>query len=312
MGKILVIRGGALGDFILTLPTIQLLREGLPKNHIEILGYRPMIDLAVAAGHADAVRSMEYGPLSGFFAPGTTLDEELCAYFESFDLIVNYLYDPDDFFHENLQEAGAKTVLRGLHKPVEGGGPAAAQLAVPLEQLALYLDDPAPVIRVAKGGGIDGHTPLRIAIHPGSGSPEKNWSIENWAKLGLRLASELKEVELLLVTGEVETGATGELEAEWSASSVPFSKADQWPLEKLAGALEDCALFLGHDSGVSHLAAACGCPCVLLFGPTDPEIWAPRNERVTVISEALGEGADTANRILKQVKALRASPESST
>jgi ADP-heptose:LPS heptosyltransferase len=42
-------------------------------------------------------------------------------------------------------------------------------------------------------------------------------------------------------------------------------------------------LFLGHDSGVSHLAAAVGTPCVLLFGPTDPAMWAPPGEYVRVI-----------------------------
>ena len=42
-------------------------------------------------------------------------------------------------------------------------------------------------------------------------------------------------------------------------------------------------MFLGHDSGVSHLAAACGTPCVLLFGPTDPAMWAPPAARVRVL-----------------------------
>ncbi|HEX8078467.1 MAG TPA: glycosyltransferase family 9 protein, partial [Chthoniobacterales bacterium] len=41
--------------------------------------------------------------------------------------------------------------------------------------------------------------------------------------------------------------------------------------------------FIGHDSGISHLAAAAGAGCLLLFGPTDPAIWAPANENVTVL-----------------------------
>ncbi|MEM0897621.1 MAG: glycosyltransferase family 9 protein [Verrucomicrobiota bacterium] len=304
MGRILVIRGGALGDFILTLPAIQLLREGLPKNHIEILGYRPTVDLAVASGHADAVRSMEYGPLSGFFAPGAKLDGELCGYFESFDLIVSYLYDPDDFFHDNLAEAGAKTVLRGLHKPVEGGGPASAQLAVPLEQLALYLEDPAPVIRIAGKGEKEGTGRRRLAIHPGSGSAEKNWPMEEWARLGVKLTEELGEVELLLVTGEAEEEATRDLEEAWKAAGIKFIKADQWDLPRLAGALRDCSMFLGHDSGVSHLAGACECRCLLLFGPTSPGVWAPRNEQVKVIQDAIEKGEETAERILDHVRGI--------
>ena len=54
-------------------------------------------------------------------------------------------------------------------------------------------------------------------------------------------------------------------------------------LPKLAAFLERCALFLGHDSGISHLAAAVGTRCLLLFGPTDPAIWAPANPAVKVI-----------------------------
>ena len=41
-------------------------------------------------------------------------------------------------------------------------------------------------------------------------------------------------------------------------------------------------VYVGNDSGISHLAAACGVPCVVLFGPTDPRIWAPRG-RVCVL-----------------------------
>jgi len=52
---------------------------------------------------------------------------------------------------------------------------------------------------------------------------------------------------------------------------------------ELAVRLQKCALFLGHDSGISHLVAAVGTPCVLLFGPTDPAIWAPANPKVRVL-----------------------------
>jgi heptosyltransferase-2 len=48
-------------------------------------------------------------------------------------------------------------------------------------------------------------------------------------------------------------------------------------------------IFIGHDSGISHIAAATGAPCVLLFGPTDPAIWAPANENVTVLRAPEGK-----------------------
>jgi ADP-heptose:LPS heptosyltransferase len=61
------------------------------------------------------------------------------------------------------------------------------------------------------------------------------------------------------------------------------------PLPLLAALLESCALFVGNDSGVSHLAAAVGTPVICLFGPSDHAIWAPRGKHVCVIS---GENND--------------------
>ena len=308
MGRILVIRGGAVGDFILTLPVIELLRKGLPENHIEILGYRPMIDLALASGHADAVQSIDYGPMSGFFAPDSVLDPRLCDYFKSFNVVISYLYDPDGFFHGNLERAEVKTILRGIHKPVSGGGHASRQLAIPLEQLALFLENPAPVIRVTDP--VPDETlalPRQVAIHPGSGSVAKNWSLEAWAMAGLEIYKKAGDVELLLVTGEAEVGRADVIESVWRGGDVPYRRADQLPLTELAGELRRCALFLGHDSGVSHLAAASECPCVLLFGPTDHETWAPQNEKVRLIRApggkleeiALGEVVDAAVDVLR-------------
>ena len=98
MNRILVIRGGAIGDFILTLPAIKLLRDRFPRAHIEILGYTHITALAEKRFYADAIRSIEYGPLASFFAKGSALPEELVDYFRSFDLIVSYLFDPDGIF----------------------------------------------------------------------------------------------------------------------------------------------------------------------------------------------------------------------
>ena len=73
----LFIRGGAVGDFILTLPAMQLVRDSLPEIEIEVLGYDSISQLATASGIAVETRSIEYGPLAHFFIPGGELDEEL-------------------------------------------------------------------------------------------------------------------------------------------------------------------------------------------------------------------------------------------
>src|SRR5690242_4993592 len=103
MDRILVIRGGAIGDFILTLPALRTLRQACPNARIEILGYSHIAALAEKRVYAQAIRSIEYGPLSGFFAKNSELPEELADYFASFDLIISYLYDPDGIFENNLR-----------------------------------------------------------------------------------------------------------------------------------------------------------------------------------------------------------------
>src|SRR4051812_22654086 len=94
-GKILVIRGGAIGDFILTLPAIRALRDNFNEATLDVLGYPKVVELAKAAGLIHGCRSIESRAFAGFFARNTQLDKELSDYFASFAVIVSYLYDPD-------------------------------------------------------------------------------------------------------------------------------------------------------------------------------------------------------------------------
>ena len=79
------------------------------------------------------------------------------------------------------------------------------------------------------------------------------------------------------------------MEAEWEG--MRFQVARQLKLPLLAAVLAECGRYVGHDSGVSHIAAAVGARCVLLFGPTDPLLWAPLNRGVTVLRAPEGEWA---------------------
>ena len=284
--RILVIRGGAIGDFILTLPAIRLLRENFPAAQIEILGYEHIVALAHGRFYADAIRSIEYGAMAGFFVPNSTLAPDLAEYFAGFQQVISYLFDPDKFFENNLRRAGVKHYLPA-YVQIDDSQHAAQQLARPLEKLALFLEDHAARIYptdadrafARKFLGEDAR-PV-VAIHPGSGSPRKNWSVENWAAIGRWLANHESRPRLLLIGGEADAGPLVTLTAAWRNADVLVAR--DLPLPHLAAVLGQCRLFLGHDSGISHLAAAVGTPCVLLFGPTDPAIWAPANPRVAVI-----------------------------
>ena len=286
--RVLVIRGGAIGDFILTLPAIRLLRENVPGAHLEVLGYKPIVDLAVAGGIADATRDLEHASMARLFMLNATLDDALAEWFRSFNLVVSYLYDPDGILRGNMERTGVKTFLDCPHHIVPGKGHAAEQLAKPLEKLAMILDDPAPVIRVKGSSTVPQDKPV-LVLHPGSGSLKKNWKVEHWIQAGWDLTNKHPQLRLALVTGEAEheRGITAQMIQGWRG--LEFLHWDQLPLTELATRFSQASAFVGHDSGISHLAAACGLPCLLFFGPTDPATWAPRNGGVRVFKEPSGD-----------------------
>ena len=298
MGKILFIRGGAIGDFILTLPAIRLVVENLPQAEIEIMGYESIISLAQAAGYAKRIRSIEYGAMARFFVPNADLDKELSAYFASFSVVVSYLYDPDEFFKGNLERAGVQTLLECSHRVDNEGGPAAEQLAKPLEALALFLDEGCVAPKLAFGAAerevaeafLTSALVERtlIGVHPGSGSPYKNWDLGNWLEVMVALSKENPNVHFIVATGEAEEEKVSEFLADVARAKLPFSHAKGMPLTVLGEVLSRCRLFLGHDSGISHLAGAVGTPCQVLFGPTMSAVWAPQNPGVEVIEHPSG------------------------
>src|SRR5882724_5690944 len=117
--KVLVIRGGAIGDFILTLPVLAALRGQFPRTEIEVLGYPHIAKLALAGGLARRVRSIEARPLAGFFARNGELAAELAEYFSGFHLIVSFLYDPDEIFKTNVNRFSKAQFIVGPHRPDE-------------------------------------------------------------------------------------------------------------------------------------------------------------------------------------------------
>lgn len=291
-GRILVIRGGALGDFILTLPAIRLLRENFADCALDILGYRHIAVLAEGRYYANAARSIEYGPLAGFFNPKASLDPALCAYFAGFQQIVSYIYDPDALFESGLRRAGVKNLISASPK-VRDDEHAARQLARPLEQLALWLEDPAAHIFPSSQDLAEARTLLStlsrplVAVHPGSGGERKNWPVERWQEVQRKILDDPRVGHLLIIGGESDSRQLAQMRSIQRTGRQTI--LENLPLPVLGAVLSQCAWFAGHDSGISHLAAATGTRCLLLFGPTDPNVWAPANEGVTVLRAPDGQ-----------------------
>ena len=299
-GKILIIRGGAIGDFILTLPAIAAIRERFPDAHIELLGYPHIAQLAEAGGLVNRVQPIEARALANFFARHGELAEDLRDYFSEFDLIISYLYDPDEIFQTNVVSCTPGQFIVGPHRPDENElVPAAKVFLRPLERLAIFDADPVPRLDVHAVR----NSQAVIAVHPGSSSERKNWPESRWVALLNQLAQETSW-NFLIVGGEVEGERLSRLAAKLPADRCEFVRSVA--LRDLAARLQSCTAYVGHDTGITHLAAALGVRCLVLWPHTIEEIWRPPGERVTIIKETSGIQNLTVQRVAEEVKKMLA------
>lgn len=316
---ILVIRGGAIGDFILTLPVLSALRSRFPRARLEVLGYPHIAGLALAGGLADAVRPVEARSLARMFAPNCPVPAELADYFAGFDLILSYLYDLGDVFQQNVSSCTAARFIPAPHRPNETDGRHATEVFLePLAPLGIRDADPIPRLnlaqpaapggasaagRCAEGGAaaVGSAKPRWLALHPGSGSERKNWPEAKWAALLPELAGAC-DWGLLLVGGEAEGDRLARLARFWPADRIEVAKS--LPLVNLARRLSRCGLFVGHDSGITHLAAALGLPVLALWGETQAAIWRPLAGTVQLLEASDGLANLEVPQVLDRLRPL--------
>ncbi len=275
--RILVLRGGALGDLILTLPLLREIRNSYRYAATELWGIYPQARLAAPA-FVDRVERLDAAELAPLFVTGE-MPPMVRSRLEAFDLAISFMSDPDMTIARNLATAGVKRVIGGSCR-VRPGVHAVYQLAAVLDQLGLTLHDPVPRLSV----GPNLNNPSCLGFHLGSGSPIKNWSIDCWIALTERLDGLFDD--FLLVGGEADNDLVREFCSRCRIRRL--RNLFNANLSELSQALHECRLFVGHDTGVTHLAAAVGTPTVALFGATDPAVWAPLGEHVRVVRSADG------------------------
>ena len=182
----------------------------------------------------------------------------------------------------SLVAALAPRVRRLLvHDPAAppGSGHVSAWLARPLAELGVAPVEAAPPLQFTEAEArafapLGRSLPPRfVAVHAGSGSLGKNWRAERFVALAETLAGGRR---WLLVVGPAEDQPT----IVHPASAVV---ARELPLRVLGALLSRAGLYVGNDSGVTHLAAAAGAPTLALFGPTDPGTWAPLGSAVRTL-----------------------------
>jgi ADP-heptose:LPS heptosyltransferase len=117
-----------------------------------------------------------------------------------------------------------------------------------------------------------------VFIHPGAGSPRKRWPLSGFLELTAQIKARRLKPEF--VVGPAEQDLLPELERRGANFRLPGDSLN------LLALLRSGAAYIGNDSGVSHLAAWAGLPCVVIFGPTDPARWRPWGSRVEVVQAA--------------------------
>lgn len=280
--RILVLRGGALGDFMLTLPALQALRDRWPGAHIEALAYPHIARLALAGGWLQHIESLDRAGVAQLFSPRPRIEPALRERIAAADIVISWLHDPDGTVGDNIRACGARLYL--YQSPVNPRIHATDHLVRPLESLALYEAGRAPVLvagpEAAEAGGAwlerNGCAARPLAIHPGSGAAGKNWPWDRFLDTARRARADGWQPFFLL--GEADAALE---EGVMTCGAGPVARGLDLP--GVAGLLSRAAAYLGNDSGITHVAAALGLPTTAIFGPTDPAIWAPRGPKVRVL-----------------------------
>jgi ADP-heptose:LPS heptosyltransferase len=277
----LVIFPGALGDFLCFLPTLQFLSKG---KEVDLLAHSEFADLVPSTVK---VGSLERYEIWRLFVPGSAREKRLRDFFSSYSSIFSWLGDGQGTFVQGL-----KRVSRGQARVF----PFQPNVQLQQHQAEYYLACVGDRLRQA--GRVE--IPLKpealawterywrqhfligkpvMVLAPGSGAREKNWPAASF----LAVAEWWRRQtcgSVVVVLGPVE-----EERGDYTALCKEAVVARNLNLAKLSALLERSDLYLGNDSGVSHLAAALGVVTAVLFGPSNVARWAPLGKNVTVLTQ---------------------------
>jgi heptosyltransferase III len=246
----LAIRPGAIGDFIVSLPALECLRAA----YYEVWTAAANVPLVRFADRARAISATGLD-LLGMGEPPAALVESL----RGFDSIVSWYGSNRPEFRELARSLGLPvTFFPAL--PGAGAG---------LHATDFYLEQ-ARTVGPCESDGIPriacpGPREDFAAIHPFSGSSKKNWPLEKFKILAEQLE---RVMPVCWCSGREDPPLPGAMRFD--------------DLYELACWLARAQLYIGNDSGITHLAAAVGTPVLALFGPSDPAVWAPRGRHVRI------------------------------
>lgn len=291
--SVLLLRLGGLGDLLAVLPAVRLLGSLFPEAKLTLACREEYGILFHRSGLVHSLESVEGARMAGLFASAGEKAESSDAWLSGFDSVLGWFQGSGG---DELQAAAsrARVPARFLsYEPLQG-------LAIGrwfFEETA-RLVDPGGRARAFEGftglpidaetrkwgadlaasAGLDPRKPF-VVMHPGTGSRRKRWPFHSFLEVAGRLSG--RETPGVLVTGEAEDY----VEAALDAATIPsgWGRLSCPALPALAGLLARSALYLGNDSGITHLAASCGTKVLALFLKEFETAWTPAG-RATVIS----------------------------
>ncbi|MBT4485028.1 MAG: glycosyltransferase family 9 protein [Candidatus Latescibacteria bacterium] len=275
--NILLIRTGGLGDSLLTLPVAHTIKKIHSDMKFHILGNEMMLSVARLSGIFDRYHYIDTGGFYKIFSDSAP-SEFLRSFFSKFDIVYFFTTAPEKEIKKTIIDSGARNChVLDPRKPNNLKGHIADHLMTILGESHI-----SPPLAISTEFTIDQSLTRKrsgVLIHPGSGSRSKNWPLKNFIRLAESVTS---QVSFLLGPAEIERGMEKDILSE------VFHVIKTESLSELLQVLSEAELYVGNDSGVSHLAAMCGTPCVVLFGATDPAVWRPVGRDVTIVPSGNG------------------------
>jgi heptosyltransferase-3 len=295
--SMLVVHQGALGDFILALPALSILRKAFPKAKSVIMGYPRILELVDQRFYADEILSVDQRGMASFFVRGGDLDPNLSKFFSTFDLIVVFGKEGAGTAISNLRRVCEGEVLHiNSFPPWNERIHLTDHLLRELRRHDFSIEEHTPQLFLKaadqawgrsfcrKKGLTEEEKARAIILHPGSGSKKKVWPVERFSNLVYYLRKHYSS-RILIVLGPAEGPEIQKAfeQMQWDLGPEAPLVVKGLSLLGVASIMEGCRLYIGNDSGITHMAAALGLPAVAVFGPADPVVWSPRGKKVVIV-----------------------------
>ncbi len=257
--NVLVFHQGALGDLVLTFPALLPLRNA--GKGMDAICQGKLGKLAFHLHMFDTCFPLESAMSASIWSDPSDADTRVRHLLASYDLILVFSFSRQ--LEDTIRKISQGTVFRIPPRP-----PVHQRIHVTQfiwDQLAVYglLQAGKFVFQDKKREKV--YSSKRILIHPGSGSPRKNWHLDRFISVYESLKSEGMDAEFII-------GPAEDFLAKKLGNRPAHCASD---LTAVSEMMKNAAGFIGNDSGLSHLAGFLGLPVSVIFGPSDPIRWKP-------------------------------------